>query len=412
MALAACGGSNPPPIVDAGTPSACVGGGGGTVVGQVIDGYGQGISGVTVVESSRSTTTNVNGCFTFTGVARPYDIAVVRTAASSPKVASVYSQLTRTDPKLRDLSVLGSPARRATVGGTLVGTFPGPGGATTAVAFASPESSVGNYVSALPWSIDVGWAGPSSTTGSLHVLQWTTDMKGTLTSVVSHGVRSGVTLSNGGSTSNADLTLMPVTGPGGVSGTIALPSGYTLGSRTAYLTFADGAGFPVSDDTLSSTSFALPVPTSIGASILFTATAVDGLSQQSTAQLFGLAPGTSNAVLTLPLAAVATAPANGATGVDVTTPFTWTPVAGGVTIVAMTGQGTDPVFFLVSGGSTSHIPDLSAQGLGLGAGRTYGWTVVGLGPFASVDAFTATGTLPPEGLGFQTISQRYSFTTK
>ena len=411
MVLAACGGSNPTPAGDAGTPGACVGGGGGTVVGQVIDAYGQPISGLTVVQAGRSITADANGCVTFTNVTFPYDIAVVRTT-SSPKSATVYIQLTRSDPKLRDLSPagVGTPGRRGTIGGTLAGTFPGAGGATTAISLGTPESSSGTFVTALPWSLGVGWAGATSTTGTLHALQWTADANGTLTGITSHGVRSGVTLTSGTTTNNADVTLTPVTNPAAVTGPIALPSGYTLSSRTAYLTFADGAFFPVSDDLATSTSFALPVPTSIGASVIYTATADDGVSQQSTAQLSGLAPGTSNAVLTLPSPAVLTAPPTGTTGVDVNTPFTWTPVPGGLTILVMTGQGSDPSFYVVSGRAGGHIPDLGA--LGIGAGRTYDLTLVALGPYASVDAFTATGIFPREGLGFQTLSQGYRFTTK
>jgi len=387
-----------------------VGGGGSTVVGEVVDSYGQPVPNRTVVQAGRSTTTSAGGCFTFTGVTAPYDVSIVQTTPS--KFASVYTQLTRTDPKLQDLSVTGTPAHSTTVGGTLGGTpIPGPDGTQTGVGFGSPEASAGNFFQTGSWSLNVSWAGPASTTGGLHALQWTVDANGTVTGYLAYGVRTGLTLSSGTPISNANLTLTTPVNTAAVTGSIALPSGYTISSRNVYLTFGDAIAFPVSSDAITSPSFGIPVPSGVGAAAIVSVTADNGTSQ-STAQTSALAPGTLNATLTLPSPAQPTSPASGATGVDTTTAFVWTPIAGGLSLLILNDpSGSGPEYVIVSGGSTTHIPDLSAQGLGLPSGAPYHWTLIGLGPLASVDALAATGLLPSEGVGYQTTAVS-DFTTR
>ena len=253
----------------------------------MIDIHGLPLSGRTVVQSGRSTTTDASGNFTFTTVAVPYDIVILQTATtqSSPnKVASVYQQLTRTDPTLTDFSVTRSTNQSATLGGSLTGAFPAPSGAATAVVFGSAEASAGNYFTSNPWSLGVDWFGPASTTGAVHALQWTIDANGTLDSVLTHGVKTGVTLTNGGSVSNADVTLTAVTTQP-VTGTISVPSGHTISERAVSLKFTDGAEFPLSDDAVTSASFAVPIPSGIGASARLFAAADDGTAQVF-AQLF------------------------------------------------------------------------------------------------------------------------------
>ncbi len=387
-----------------------MGGGGSTIVGQVVDSYGQPIAGRTVVQSGRSTTTSSSGCFTFTGVTAPYDVAIVLTTPS--RYATVYTQLTRTDPKLQDLSVTGTATRSTTVGGTLGGTpIPGPAGTQTGVGFGSPEASAGNFFQTGSWSLNVSWAGPASTTGGLHALQWTVDANGTVTGYLGYAVRAGLTLTSGTPISNANLTLTTPVNSVAVTGSVALPSGYTISSRSVYLTFGDSIAFPVSSDAITSPSFGVPVPSGIGAAAIVSVTADNGTSQ-STAQTSALAPGTTNTTLTLPLPAQPTSPASGATGVDTTTNLVWTPIAGGLSLVILTDRsGSGPEYVIVSAGSTTRIPDLSAQGLGLPSGAPYQWTLIGLGPLASVDALAATGLLPSEGVGYQTTAAS-NFTTR
>lgn len=398
LALLGCGGgSNPGP------------GGGTTVTGQVLDGFAQPLPGRTVLVGSQSTTSDANGKFTVSGVTTPYDVVVIE--PGSGKVATVYAQLTRTDPKLRDLGATSTPTRQATLGGNLAGgdALPTPDATLTGVSWGSPESSTGSYVTSSPYAFTVAWSGPTSITGSVHALQWTVDPSGTVTGYRSHAVTTGVSLSAGNVVSNANLLLAaPLTT--NVSGSTNVPGGYTIVDRTVYLTFDDGAFFPVSSDGISNPSFDLPVPSGIGASAQINVTAGDGGTQTS-AQLSGVAPGTTGLALTLPAPALATTPADGATGVDTGTDLVWSPVPNAVHLLILSGGSSDPTYIVVSGGTRARIPDLTAQGLGLPSGRLYDWGLVAVGPSPGIDAFTATGVFPREGFGFQTVSST-QFTTR
>jgi hypothetical protein len=404
LILLACGGGSGP---SPGGPDG--GGGGSTVNGQVLDGFGQGLSGRTVLIAGRTTTTDASGKFTLSGATIPYDLVIIEPAPA--KVATVYAQLTRLDPKLYDFAGGTSASVQATLAGNIAGGDPFPTATTTltGVSWGSAERSTGSYVTSTPYSFPVAWSGPSSSTGSVHALQWTVDANGTVTGYRAHGVKTGVTLTTGTTTSNADVLLTAVL-TDNVSATITAPSGYNLVERTLYLVFDDQAYFPVSDDTVATPTLSLPVPSGIGAKVIISATGNNG-SAQTTAQLSGVAPGTSGAALTLPAPALPTAPVDGATGVDTSTDLVWTPVAGALHLLVLGASAADPTYIIVSGGTRARIPDLGAQGLGLPSARQYEWGLVAIGPYTGIDDFAATGTLPREGVGFQTVTS-ILFTTR
>jgi hypothetical protein len=385
------------------------GGGNTTVNGQVLDNFGLGRSGATVIVGGKSTTTDANGRFTVSGIATPYDAVII--APAPDKAATIYTQLTRTDPKLLDFDANNGPAHSATVSGNVTGgdAFPTPVGEVSAVSWGSPESSTGTYVTVNPYSFSVDWSGPSSTTGTLRGLQWTIDSNGTVTGYHFHGTRTGVSLTANNNVSNLDVGL-GVLQTGNVSVTIVPPGTHQITERDVTLNFSDGTYFPVSADGLSGTAFTVPVPSGIGATATVRVTAAENDAGTVSIAQVGLQPGGSSS-LSLPTPAVATAPADGATGVDTNTDFVWTPVAGGIHVIFLTGAANDPGFAIVSGGSRTRIPNLSAQGLGLPSGRPYDFTLFGIGPYASIDAFAESGSIPREGLGFQTGSAT-SFTTK
>jgi hypothetical protein len=255
----------------------------------------------------------------------------------------------------------------------------------------------------------VDWSGPATTTGTLRGLQWTIDGNGTVNGYHSHGTRTGVSLTDSNNITNADVGL-GVLQMDSVSVTIAPPGTHQITERDVTLNFSDGTFFPVSADGLTDTALTVPVPTGIGATATVTATAVENDAGTVSVARVGVQPGGSTS-LSLPAPAIATAPGDGATGVDTNTDLVWTPVAGGIHVLFLTGAGNDPGYAIVSGGSRTRIPDLSAQGLGLPSGHPYDFTLFGIGPYASIDAFAQTGTLPREGLGFQTGSAT-RFTTK
>src|SRR5215469_8617705 len=94
LLLLGCGSSTPPPSHPDG------GGGSATVNGKVLDGFGAPLANRKVMIGASSTTTNASGQFTLSGVATPYDLVIIDDQA---KAATVYAQLTRTDPTLLDL---------------------------------------------------------------------------------------------------------------------------------------------------------------------------------------------------------------------------------------------------------------------------------------------------------------------
>lgn len=413
LLLACGGGSGNPPLGGSGGGGGGgggTGGGGTTISGQVVDQYGQSLAGRTVRIGASSTTTSATGQFTLTGVTTPYDLVILEAAPA--KVATVYAQLTRSDPRLVDLGASTVQARSATLGGNIAGgdPIPTPSGTLTEVSWGSPEASTYAFVtSGSHYSFDLPWAGATTITGAVHGLQFTLDANGTVTGYHSHGVTTGVSLTDQGMVSNADL-LLTATLTDDISTTIGAPVGHEIVERDVFLTFDDGAGFLVSQDGLDGGSLRVPVPSGIGAKAVVTAYALNGDGSSLTAaQITGLAPGTTGATLTLPLPAVATAPLNGATGVDTSTDLVWTPVAGGIHLLYLSGAANDPGFAIVSGGTHVRIPDLSAQGLGLPSGHPYDFGLVGIGPCASVDAFTATSGCADVAFRTQTGT---SFTTR
>ncbi|HZW89177.1 MAG TPA: hypothetical protein VFF12_08880, partial [Myxococcaceae bacterium] len=261
----------------------------------------------------------------------------------------------------------------------------------------------GDFATASSYSFDVLWAAPATITGSVHALQWKIDGNNTVTDYVAHGAKSGVSLTNAATVNGTDLSLTAPT-IDTVSVTATPPPGHEIFLRNVVLSFDDGAFISVSGDQLDGGALAVPVPSNIGAKALVQFRSVSGdLSTESDAQLSGLSPGTTGATLSLPPPAHLTTPANNATGVDTGTDFVWTPVSSAFHVLFLGGSANDPGYGIVTGGSRVRIPDLSAHGLGLPSGHNYDAVLVAYGPYASLDAFAATGLLPNEGPGFRTV---------
>lgn len=175
--------------------------------------------------------------------------------------------------------------------------------------------------------------------------------------------------------------------------------------------FADGASFPVGQDASSATGFSFLVPADSSATASVGAGASSG-AIQTLAQLSGIAPGTTDASISLPTPASTTLPVNGAAGVNTGTEFTWTPLAGGLHFVFISGGTGDPTFAIITAGTTTRIPDLTAQGLALPKAKPYDWVLIGRGPYGSVDAFAGTASLTPPGLFVFESFATASFTTQ
>src|SRR5262249_17835541 len=153
-----------------------------------------------------------------------------------------------------------------------------------------------------------------------------------------------------------------------------------------------------------SASFSYPFPAVSGA--MATVRAEASLSGDSSAiQLSGIAPGTANLALSLPMPSTAILPADLAKNIGTNTDFTWTSMTGTVYVLARHGPSGAPTYYVVPSATTARIPDLAGQGLGLPAASEYSWNVQAVGPWASVDELAGpTPNLPPGNTKFQGLT--------
>lgn len=374
---------NPPPTI--------------TVAGKVMDSGKNGVSGATVAIGSQHTTTDGTGAFSISGVTAPYD-AVLIVPAGSRNAAIVYKGLTRADPTLLNLAVSGNPPNSGTVTGSVSGGDALPAASdNTAVAWGSPEVVRFASFTSNPWSLSFKWAGPAATTGNVHALQWT-PTTGIPTAYKGYGVHTGVAVANGGTTNSVAIAMTaPVAST--VSGSVTVPAGLTLAAKSLSIAFDDGATFGVGSENSSATSFNYPVPSGISSTATVSAQgAITGVAASITA-VSGIAAGATNATVSLLSPAVQSTPVNNATGVSTTTDFTWTQLSGAVhvVIIGSSASATAPAYYIISTGSTGRIPDLGALGVVLPAATAYGWQILALGPWASIDAFASGTVILPTG---------------
>ncbi len=403
--LAACGGDGPTPPPQ-----------GITVSGLVQDWLAEPISGATVLVGKRSVTSGSDGTFSIPGVVVPYDITAI---LPTHNTAVIYKGLTRSDPALLYPDVAGAE-RTATISGTAP---PAPG-SVTAVHFASSgryalgvgraDATTGQY------AFTVRWHGSYDTdAGRLYLLRWTTDATGLPTSYDGFASRP-LTIMAGGDFSGNDFAADELTDPPeqSISGAITVPASYTLNVRQ-FINYIARVGFYWEEKNAPSNAFTYTVPAQSGLAFAVEAQAVDGSSRWSAFFKKGISGNTSNVSVPLAAAPQLALPANGASGVDATTPFSWSQGGGtGVNLFKVwPGNSTSPTYFVFTTGADAKIPDLAGEGMGLPASASYYWHVERLFPVASVDAAAGEGfrrlisDLDAGDLG-ETVSERFGFTTK
>jgi len=345
-----------------------------------------------------STTTNASGVFSVSGITPPYDATVV-----SGNRSITYKGLTRPDPTLVFLDptlvfpwVVLDASNSASLSGTVSGGagFPQPANHRTRVAFGSPEVML--YTTAI--NTDTGeykmevirWSGPTTTTGNIRALQWQFDGNNLPTDYTGYG-ELNVTLSDGGTFANQNVTMSGVS-EATISGSVALPAGYNLVSKRMAVGFADRSFIDVLDEDLgASTSFTYTTPNVPGATIQMQITARNAAGTSVLTAKPGLAVNATDVSIRLPAGSDLIQPPDAATGVNNSTTFSYTPFSGGVHIVVFDGPGTNPDYAVVTTAASTTIPDLTSLGLGLPKSTDYSWRVVGVAPFATVDAAAGPG---------------------
>lgn len=393
-----------------------------TVAGRVIGTNGQGVASVPVyVTGKTSTNTDASGNFSIASVTPPYDITVVDAAN---KRALVYKGLSRQDPTLTFFGSTPGTARHGTIGGKISGgTFTPNQGASdvTKVVFASPEVNAGvnTAVSGAFASLGLTWYGPTVTTGNLYALQFTADVNGfpVANGFKGYGTRVGIAV-NDGSTLNNQFDTLQAVGTTQFTGTVTVPSGYTLSQKSLSVRVSPTTLISLLTDNTPNAAVSFYTPGIAGASLI-----VSSLATKAGAEALyfktGIATGATGVTLAMVAAPELSLPINGATAVDTTITFTWTAMTGGIHLVAFTGGAGNPTYYIVTSGTSASIPNLKPLGLGLPSSASYQWSIDAFGPFAGADdAAGATGflgALTNQALltsdAFLGISTARSFTT-
>jgi len=388
-----------------------------TVTGRVVDTVGSLVPGATVSIGSQQATTDTAGAFSISGVTAPYDAAVV--VLIGPRTtAIVFMGLTRADPTLIAAPLnINAPDSTGTVSGSVTGGDPLPDDSDRSeVAWGSPDDP--QTITALftenPWSMNFSWPGLAGTSGDVHALQWT-PLTGIPTSYKAYGVRTGVVLPSGGTTSGVTIAM---TSPdaGTIGGGVTVPAGVNLTGKTLNIDFADGASFTVGTESSASTSFDYPVPTGIGSTASVTAQGMSasGLGLTLT-QLRGIASGSTGNVVGLVAPPVPSTPPANATAVTNDTHFTWTSFVGGLHIVAITtNSSAAPDYFLITTGTSAKIPILGTAGVVFPGATVYQWSIDAIGPWESIDAYAGGPSQLPTGgtvINLSFSASARSFTT-
>jgi len=375
-----------------------------TVTGKVIGINSQPVASVPVLVSGLpSANTDANGSFTIANVTIPYTVTVVD---GTNKRALVYRGLMRGDPTLVWLGTTPGTSHSATVSGKLVPWTQQGAGVSARVAYASPDAVGGGNVTLATgaFSVTSTWYGPTTTTGTVYALQWSYDANGLPTTFSNFGKRTGVALLDGTTNANQNDTI-GVAQTGQISGTVSIPAGYTLTGRNLAAVFESKASIVVLSDASTVPNFTYNTPNVTGVQMSLVAAIAGATGSSVESFLSGLAVNQTGITMTIPAAPELSLPVASATNITTSTPFSWTQFAGGVHILefnpAVTGQ---PSYLVLTSATSDSIPNLTSAGLTLPSSATYKWSVIGVAPFASVDAAAGTGGV----LGFITNTSAFT----
>jgi len=377
--MMACGGSHSNSEFPAATPL--------DIRGKLLSRAKQPLSGVAIVIPGKPpVNTDFTGAFTIAGVTPPYEAWIVDGAN---KTLVVYKGLTRSDPVLVYPESIGS-IRHADVGGRITsgGSYPQLPDHRTRIVFSSSEARLtGSTDGAGAYSFTPSWRGPSNTLGAVHALQIRESSPGIPAEYKGYS-KTDLTLSDGGSFGPMSISMSPVRSST-VSGSVAVPAGYTL-LREVYLSVGSGPDLKFVFDTSGASSFSYVSPNIPNTSLLLWSQALKA-NAGVVGLRAGLAANASGVNLTIPAGAEPVLPVDAATGVNGNTTFSWSAFPNGVHLIRFTADGAGkPSYYVFTTSTTAGIPDGSSVGLGLPAAAPYHWSVEGYSPYASIDAVATT----------------------
>jgi hypothetical protein len=365
-----------------------------TVSGTVTDEFGNLAPGETVILAnttasfSQTAVSSATGTFSIPSVPTPYNATIID---SGGKIIVQYLGLTRADPTFMVL-IAPAPPLTSTLAGQLTGgTFPQMSGFDTTIVFGSPQTNLESSslaVSGTGYSGDIAWSGPNTTTGTVYALQ-SYSPPSSLPTTFSYGALSNVTLQNMESLSGQNIALAAVT-TGTLSGTITLPTGFTVTSAGVVVTPGPGAVIEPVNDGSGSTSFSYTTPVISGATYSLLVETEGAGSAVSFFKKTGLSATASGITAAVEAPPTLTLPVDAATGVTLTTPFTWSTFNG---VYLWAAQGSGQSYYVFTTETTTTIPDLSSAGIQLPASASFEWLVAGIGPQTTIDEVAIPGGL-------------------
>jgi hypothetical protein len=404
--LMGCGKNDSPSGTGGNPPGSVI-----TVTGRVFDLNSQPVASVPVIVSGKtSTNSDASGNFTVTGVTVPYDVTVV--VPTGTKGGLVYKGLTRSDPTLFYPGTSPAPLRSATVNGTVSGgafTPTQPADHKTIVFFGSADAALSTTTTASgTFSLGGTWFGPTSTSGALYALQYQVDGSGipVADAYKGYGVKSGLVI-NDASVTNNQLDTLKTLPTRQLTGTLTPATGYTLSSRRLFARFSSTAVAQLLTETTNSPSLSYYTPEITGGSLIVSATGNKAGVAVVTYKV-GVAANASGVTVNIPAGPELSLPVAGATGVDTTVTFSWTPFSGGVHLIFFTSTG-NPSFYVLTTGTSTTIPNLKSYGVTLPAATTYNWMVLAVAPVGSSDAAASSVNFLSFITGPQSITSDVSF---
>ena len=365
-----------------------------TVSGKVVSLTGQPVPSATVqVIGKPSTTTDSNGNFSIPGVSAPYDVAAV--ASFGPNsVVTLFKGVTRSDPRVIAFAS-GAGSKSATINGSLSGSLvlPTPLFRQTRVAFVAPEGSDTSNVFNNPYALTPSWFGPNSITGTVHALQWSTDVAGLPTIYRGYGKLENVPVSDGSIANNKDVALNAVAGSI-LSGNVTVPAGMSLSNKRLSADFGLNAKINLLSDSSVGVAFSYNAPNIAGVGLTASARASGAGGLEAEVFKRNLAANANNLNLEIPTPPSLSLPVNAATGIDLTNQaFSWAPFSGGLHIAQLVTPGK--LFFVFTAASNLTLPSTASLGLGtLPAGTAFSWRVMGTSAMTSTDAITNPSSGP------------------
>jgi len=358
-----------------------------TVTGRVEGAFQRPVIGATVASQGETTFSDATGAFTLSGLALPYDLAI--SAAIDDGALHVYEGLTSPTPLLRPtFAALSFPGSGfdATINGNVTG---GALGASEVAIVCVEGLAVIVYgcdtlgVGESSYSVGAFWFDGGTTSVRLHALHFEVDAEGVPTAYLGYETIL-LNLADGGVTL-ADLDFDPVAS-GTLSGTTSHPVALPDSTLVVMARFGPNLSLSIAEVSDPDDAFAVIVPVLPGLSydVLFGASDANG-GTLTWRHDVGLDAGAF--AVTAPTQQVA--PADGAVGVNLATPFTTTAVGGARTYIWIPDAG-GPFIALTTTRTAVTIPNPALGGFPFPAGALYDWGIVGHGD-DSVDVAASGG---------------------